>query len=118
MIVYWRVGLQRSCGEFAKFRDGLDSGSYEIILSLRDGSPSFYFIPGTSCQATLMSPSATISRRAITVRSPNVLQPALIAGFDANLERLSASRIGNGLVNDVASAARSVRNFDDSAAGS
>jgi hypothetical protein len=29
---------------------------------------SFYAIPGTSCQATLMSPSGTTSRRAITIK--------------------------------------------------
>jgi hypothetical protein len=52
---------------FAKFGDGLVSGSYTIIPSLRDGSLLFYSIPGTSCQATLMSPSGTISRRPITV---------------------------------------------------
>jgi hypothetical protein len=45
---------------FAKFGDGLVSGSYTIIPSLRDGSLLFYSIP-------LMSPSGTISRRPIIV---------------------------------------------------
>jgi hypothetical protein len=36
-----RVRLQRWCWHVLGFRDGLDSGSYTIILSLRDGSPLF-----------------------------------------------------------------------------
>ena len=54
----------------ARFRDGVVGAFYTIILSLRDGSPLFCAIPGTSCLATLMRPSGTIGRRAITVCGP------------------------------------------------
>jgi hypothetical protein len=60
---------RRARARFRQLRnlDGVDSGSYPIIQSLRDGSLLFYGIPGTSYLATLMRPSGTISRRAITI---------------------------------------------------
>jgi hypothetical protein len=42
----------RALVAFTKFRDGVDRGSYTIILSLRDGSlllrHSWHFVPGYS----------------------------------------------------------------------
>jgi hypothetical protein len=58
----WREGrcdCVFACGStkvvwaFAKFRDGLDSGSYTIILSLRDGS--LLFTPFQALRARLLS---------------------------------------------------------------
>jgi hypothetical protein len=46
----WSTKIVSVC---AKFRDGVDSGSYSIILSLRDGS--LLFTPFQALRARLLS---------------------------------------------------------------
>jgi hypothetical protein len=46
----WSTKIVLAC---AKFRDGVDSGSYRIILSLRDGS--LLFTPFQALRARLLS---------------------------------------------------------------
>jgi hypothetical protein len=46
----WSTKIVSAC---AKFRDGVDSGSYIIILSLRDGS--LLFTPFLALRARLLS---------------------------------------------------------------
>jgi hypothetical protein len=66
MIMYWRVSLQRSCWHV--LGSVMESTPAPTQSSCPSGTDRFFYdIPGTSCQATLMSPSGTISRRAITI---------------------------------------------------
>jgi hypothetical protein len=51
--MYSRVGLPKIVSACAKFRDGVDSGSYSIILSLRDGS--LLFTPLLALRVRLLS---------------------------------------------------------------
>jgi hypothetical protein len=56
--MYSRVGLTKIVLACAKFLDGVDSGSYSIILSLRDGS--LIFSPFKALRAR--PPSQTTAR--------------------------------------------------------